>query len=1191
MTEKDAELFALLTLFSRCTIHEFSAFQYTCNDRNALLIKRIYKLFRNFPSRISKGTLRKRVHICSPFAMAGDDQNPSASWSARRAHIEQIVPSPRASKRLRTDHVLAEQDAPLTQQLRQFYAQFWENPQSSFQDVPDVVSQIYDSYITNRSCENEVIQFLDDTFYLPRFLWPIISHVLPQSHAGNNVALALSFIRIFNHRRCTQRDRATPYLQLFAEAPAAFSALIAFLFQTPPLSLLSHEKSSVMHFTSHLFYALDIPAVSNVLLPLVSLPVWVNLRPEIRAAQLDAYPCFEKSMSKILRHVRKRDADTVSPLPERFLFGIVQSLESLLLSALERPECDDIDAIAAHSNLLATVISIPSFHQVILPLLEDRSTLPFLHATLSDVDPNGPTPLRAAKHHAQRFVDALRQAAYPPAGLYQPESNATPSQSRLMSDLQITMHAMSENTSRSDCSPLRTLSLYTHDQFGTPGSLDTCLASCVDESIDVMCEVIGLRNPCEILIHQDKCASIVPPTKFRELKLRAFTFTFARQKSAINTILESPTLVSNVDLKYTTQISPCLLPLPTLDREFPSLLQCILCNFTLCKWEAAARARGNIEAAVRFQGQDGPGIPVRGVRVVDVSPPMPGVLSPQAVVVLVELDGKPARHVLTESVLEGETVFIVKVLKGTGSDRMSKDHFDDCIVRSLVVRKNGEGQTFSHRRILGFLDCNQYRADKKQNSEVGDFFKGFQMLVPSPRAVSELHATLISLRAMALSHKRPVARWIEKMLLGVIPTDEMIDELGDGQTDRNEEIDLHDTFLSQEHLCKSFPSRIVVFSDNGDAQNNDDGRSCHRLKEVGHEEGDVIEVTRYVVPQSLKWPSVLTNGNRREWNQTDYSGEEVEMILSGMRRKVTLVNCHSTDIGYSGSRACITQTVMNLCHADATEKILIVARTEHTLHKLCCKMRTQVLDATEIILVTDGGGMSMEKSEFSIKNVVQVLLQKRVILLSVVERLGVVLEGFSRESGFWTCAAAGRFWESNVLPAWRAYEQKENPTWEESPFRQFFEETFDESGFTKDGKVEFKRLRSLFGEIESLQFLEVLRDDQTRASFVLCNHARIIAMTVSYAAIHRERLISLGFSFTSVILLEAGAMLEAEALITLGLQPNHAERLRRVMFVGDQAKETPSVLDIGTRNVGNLQQSLFTRLVRIGYPVVRLSKA
>ena len=106
---------------------------------------------------------------------------------------------------------------------------------------------------------------------------------------------------------------------------------------------------------------------------------------------------------------------------------------------------------------------------------------------------------------------------------------------------------------------------------------------------------------------------------------------------------------------------------------------------------------------------------------------------------------------------------------------------------------------------------------------------------------------------------------------------------------------------------------------------------------------------------------------------------------------------------------------------------------------------------------------------------------------------------------------------------------------------------------------------------------------------MLAKQARIIAMTCTHAALVRRHLIDLDFKFDNIVMEEAAQMLEIETFVPMLLQ-SEANRLKRVVLIGDHNQLPPVVKNEAFRRFGHLDQSLFARFVRLGTPTIELDR-
>ena len=138
----------------------------------------------------------------------------------------------------------------------------------------------------------------------------------------------------------------------------------------------------------------------------------------------------------------------------------------------------------------------------------------------------------------------------------------------------------------------------------------------------------------------------------------------------------------------------------------------------------------------------------------------------------------------------------------------------------------------------------------------------------------------------------------------------------------------------------------------------------------------------------------------------------------------------------------------------------------------------------------------------------------------------------------------------------------------------------------------FESLRLTFLHLEETRPFEILRSFRDRGDFLLSQHARVIALTCTHAAIRRREFLALGLRYDSIVVEEAAQVLDVETLIPLLLQRPDADlgnRLQRVVLLGDHHQLPPIVQNQAFQRYSRFDQSLFTRLVRLGVPAVQLN--
>lgn len=265
-------------------------------------------------------------------------------------------------------------------------------------------------------------------------------------------------------------------------------------------------------------------------------------------------------------------------------------------------------------------------------------------------------------------------------------------------------------------------------------------------------------------------------------------------------------------------------------------------------------------------------------------------------------------------------------------------------------------------------------------------------------------------------------------------------------------------------------------------------------------------------------------------------------------------------------------------------------------------IRTYAIDIDPRHLVRLGHGQEELDTELSFSKYGRVssFLERRLELLQNVTRLAASL-GIPGDHGA-TCETASYFYQYYVLTLWEPYyaqaQQQEDATAIRTafPFTHYFSDA-PTPVFTEDMTPEaareaargcFRHLEKIFTELEEIRAFELLRHGSDRANYLVTKEAKIIAMTCTHAALKRRELVELGFRYDNVVMEEAAQILEVETFIPLVLQ--NENRLKRVVLVGDHHQLPPVVKNAAFQQYGNMEQSLFTRFVRLGTPVLQLDR-
>ena len=233
--------------------------------------------------------------------------------------------------------------------------------------------------------------------------------------------------------------------------------------------------------------------------------------------------------------------------------------------------------------------------------------------------------------------------------------------------------------------------------------------------------------------------------------------------------------------------------------------------------------------------------------------------------------------------------------------------------------------------------------------------------------------------------------------------------------------------------------------------------------------------------------------------------------------------------------------------------------------------------------------------DFTKQGRVQYTLARRELLLKDVQLLSESLGVGSKSSrgpngeSSYTCETAGLFNKYHIQARMQLYceslsssGEKKKVHEEAFPFAKFCEEKGDEvPGDKKAAEAYFDSLQKMFDELKDFRAFELLRTSGKRSDYLLTKQAKIVACTVTHAGIARDRLLSLGFKYDSVVIEEAGQQLEVETFVPLLLQKDPT-RLKRVCLFGDHNQLPPILKDRNLSEKANFSQSFFARMLSLG---------
>ncbi|TPX36654.1 hypothetical protein SmJEL517_g01341 [Synchytrium microbalum] len=527
----------------------------------------------------------------------------------------------------------------------------------------------------------------------------------------------------------------------------------------------------------------------------------------------------------------------------------------------------------------------------------------------------------------------------------------------------------------------------------------------------------------------------------------------------------------------------------------------------------------------------------------------------------------------------------------------------------------------SNERILRVaLDTNQYFSDMKTKE---DAYDNFNILIRRRPKENNFKSVLETIRDLMQS-ELVVPDWLQDVFLGYgdpssahyskVVVKSATEEGGAVELTK----DWRDTFLSWEHLVESFPSKSVT-SLNGDkpeppyvvtfppsmfATDAPAGMTSGVKRKL---HGEVVEsneeslVVRTYTPLNMgPYPEDVPKKNIIR-----FTPMQVEAIHSGMSNGLTVVvgppGTGKTDVA--------VQVIANIYHNHPEQHTLIVTHSNQALNQLFEKIMALDIDPRHLLRLGHGqeellGG---ELGTWSKSGRVEAFLEKRLQLLARVDLLAAAIDAVGAHGS--TCETASYFYTYYVLAKWESYysrASKKSATLKDIvdafPFAKYFadapaplfkaEMTPKEALDVVDGC--WRHISKIFQELEEVRAFELLRSSRDRGNYLLMKEARIVAMTCTHAALKRREMVALGFKYENILMEESAQILEVETFIPLLLQSpdtnTGVSRLRRVILIGDHHQLPPVIQHTAFQRYGNMEQSMFSRFVRLGVPLVELDQ-
>uniref|UniRef100_A0A8C6UHK6 RNA helicase aquarius n=1 Tax=Neogobius melanostomus TaxID=47308 RepID=A0A8C6UHK6_9GOBI len=656
------------------------------------------------------------------------------------------------------------------------------------------------------------------------------------------------------------------------------------------------------------------------------------------------------------------------------------------------------------------------------------------------------------------------------------------------------------------------------------------------------------------------------------------------------------------------------LALPKLNLQFLTLHDYLLRNFNLFRLESTYEIRQDIEdvvwrmkpweseyGGVVFGGWARMAQIITGFSIVEVAKPNIGESWPARVRADVTVNLSVQDHIKNEweGLRKHDVCFLVTVRPslpyGTRFDRRQPflgqtglAYVRGCEVQGMlddkgrVIEEGPEPRPKLHgdtRTFRVWLDPNQYQQDMTNNIQSGseDPYETFNIFMRRKPKENNFKAVLETIRHL-MNTECVVPDWLHDIILGYgDPGSAHYSKM----PNQISTLDFNDTFLSLDHLRASFPGSTIKVSEENPAlqvppfrikfpvpEKSDKGKKRKADEEAAKQEDRALIVDPYVAPNRGPYPY-----NQPKRNTIQFTPTQIEAIRAGMQPGLTMVvgppGTGKTDVA--------VQIISNIYHNFPEQRTLIVTHSNQALNQLFEKIMALDIDERHLLRMGHGEEELETEKDFSRYGRVNYVLARRLELLTEVGRLQESLDVPGDVS--YTCETAGHFYLYQVISRWEQYLSQVKPKQGKE-----VEEDMD----IAEGC--YRHIKKIFTQLEEFRAFELLRSGLDRSKYLLVKEAKIIAMTCTHAALKRHDLVDLGFKYDNILMEEAAQILEIETFIPLLLQnpEDGFSRLKRWIMIGDHHQLPPVIKNMAFQKYSNMEQSLFTRFVRLGVPTVDL---
>ncbi|KAE8038343.1 hypothetical protein FH972_010865 [Carpinus fangiana] len=656
----------------------------------------------------------------------------------------------------------------------------------------------------------------------------------------------------------------------------------------------------------------------------------------------------------------------------------------------------------------------------------------------------------------------------------------------------------------------------------------------------------------------------------------------------------------------------------------------------------------NIEGETAFRGWSRMAVPIKEFKIAEVKQPNIGEVKPSSVTAEVTFSISSYKAQIRSewnALKEHDVLFLLSIrpsfeplsaeeaAKASVPQRLGLQYVRGCEIIEIrdeegilmndftgrIKRDEWKPPKGELRTVTVALDTAQYHMDVGNIAEKGaeDVYGTFNVLIRRKPKENNFKAILESIRDL-MNEYCIVPDWLHNVFLGYgNPSAAQWTNM----PDLLEMVDFKDTFLDADHLKESFPDYQVCFI-NSDGSGNLHPRPPFRIRLPRMLKGgsNALPGNKTSAFDSANGVNMVDDGCKKEklvveaytppdpgpypqdqpkQNTVRFTATQIGAIISGIQPGLTMV------VGPPGTGKTDTavQILNVLYHNCPSQRTLIITHSNQALNDLFEKIMLRDVPARYLLRLGQGEQELATDLDFSRQGRVNAMLVRRLELLSEVERLARSLQ-LPEDVGY-TCETAGYFWLLHVYSRWEQFlaacaenEDKAAFVKDRFPFKEFFSNTphpvFMGESFEKDMRAAkgcFRHLKTMFQELEECRAFELLKSTADRANYLMTKQAKIVAMTCTHAALKRKDFLQIGFKYDNLLMEESAQILEIETFIPMLLQRQEDgyARLKRCILIGDHHQLPPVVKNMAFQKYSHMDQSLFTRFVRLGIPYIELN--